>query len=374
VNERLVALRDLAKRVSPKVGYPLLYVFLLVLFCSWTFPYGKLKDKVTRGFNAQQRASGSREELDIEDMGSSFITGVKMKGVRLTAPSAEPGKSASETKIDEVTARISLLPLLIGNRDISFHAKAFGGSLDGTFDDHGEKEKDFSAKIDTMDLSQLTPLVEAVGLPMEGTLTGTVKIEMPEGKASKASGSVSLETDGLAVGDGKAKLKGALALPRVNVGALAFVGDVKDGVLKVTKFGASGKDVELIGDGRIQLREVATESNCDMNVRFKINDAYRTNSDVTKSLFGAPGSTAPALFELADARVKQSKRGDGFYGWRVRGMLAHLDFVPNASGGGPSPSLPGGFTGRPTPGAGAGNHAAPSAAPAGEPAPGSSGP
>jgi type II secretion system protein N len=369
VNERLVALRDLGKRVLPKVGYPLLYVFLLVLFCSWTFPYGKLKDKVTRGFNAQQRASGSREELDIEDMGSSFITGVKMKGVRLTAASTEPGKPASETKIDEVTARISLLPLLIGNRDISFHAKAFGGSLDGTFDDRGEKEKDFSAKVDAIDLGQLTPLVEAVGLPMEGTLSGTVKIEMPEGKASKAAGSVSLETDGLAVGDGKAKLKGALALPRVNVGALAFVGDVKDGVLKVTKFGASGKDVELVGDGRIQLREVATESNCDMNVRFKINDAYRTKSDVTKSLFGAPGSNAPALFELADARVKQSKRGDGFYGWRARGMLAHLDFVPNATGGGTTPSPSGGFTGRPTlPGAGAAPHEPP------PPPPASSGP
>jgi type II secretion system protein N len=361
VNERLTALRDLGKKILPKVGYPLVYVFCLVLFCSWTFPYGKLKDKITRAFNAQQRASGSREELDIEEMSSSFITGVKMKGVQLTAASAEPGKSPSETKIDEVTARISLLPLLIGNRDISFHAKAFGGSLDGTFDDRGEKEKDFSAKIDAIDLGQLTPLVEAIGLPLEGTLSGTIKIEMPEGKASKASGSVSLETEGLAVGDGKAKLKGALALPRVNVGALSFAGDVKDGALKVTKFGASGKDVELTGDGRIQLREVATESNCDVNLRFKINDAYRTKSDVTKSLFGAPGSTAPALFELADARVKQSKRPDGFYGWRARGMLSHLDFVPNATGGAVAPGFSPSFGGRPPPpGPGGGSPPAPS--------------
>jgi hypothetical protein len=68
-------------------------------------------------------------------------------------------------------------------------------------------------------------------------------------------------------------------------------------------------------------------------VRFKINDSYRNKSDVTKSLFGVPGSNAPALFELADPRVKQSKRPDGFYGWKVRGMLAHLDFSPNAAGG-----------------------------------------
>jgi type II secretion system protein N len=330
VKERLILL---GKRFLPKIGYPLVYVFCLILFCSWTFPYAKLKDRIIHGFNAQQRSSGSKDELEIEDMGSSFITGVKMKGVRIAGAPAEPGKTPSEMKIDEVTARISLLPLLIGNRDVSFHAKAFGGSVDGSFDDHGEKEKDFAAKIDSVDVGQLTPLVDAIGLPMEGTVSGSIQIEMPEGKASKANGTVSIETDGLAVGDGKAKLKGALALPRVNVGALTLTGEAKDGVLKISKVSAGGKDVEIQGDGRIQLRESAMESTCDLNVRFKINDAYRTKSDVTKSLFGAPGSNAPALFELADARVKQSKRPDGFYGWRARGMLARLDFTPSTAGG-----------------------------------------
>ena len=36
----------------------------------------------------------------------------------------------------------------------------------------------------------------------------------------------------------------------------------------------------------------------DVNVKFEINDGYRTKNDVTKGLFGAPGSTVPALFEL----------------------------------------------------------------------------
>ena len=331
MNERFVRLRELSKRLLPKVGYPILYVFCFILFCSWTFPYGRLKDRITGSFNAQQRAAGSREELEIDDIGSSFITGLKMKGIRLTNAASEPGKTSSETKIEEATARISLLSLLVGNHDVSFHAKAFGGTIDGYFDDHGQKEKDLSATLETIDVSQLTPLVELIGLPLEGTLSGQIKIEMPEGKASKATGSVSLETDALAVGDGKAKLKGALALPRLNVGTLSLSGEAKDGVLKVTKFGATGKDVEVQGEGRIQLREQATESVCDLNIRFKINDAYRTKNDVTKSLFGVPGSTAPALFELADARIKQSKRPDGFYGWRARGMLGHLDLTSSAA-------------------------------------------
>jgi type II secretion system protein N len=342
VNERLVALRELAKRLLPKVGYPIVYLFCLLLFASWTFPYGRLKDRIVGSFNAQQRMAGSRNELEIDDMGSSFVTGVKMKGVRLIGAPTETDKPPSEMKIEEMSARIALLPLLWGNHDLSFHLAGFGGKIDGSFDDHGEKEKDVSITVSSLDVGQLTPLVELIGLPLEGTLSGSLNIVMPEGKASKASGSVTLETEGLAVGDGKAKLKGALALPRVSVGTLSLAGEAKDGILKITKLGAAGKDVEIQGDGRVQLREAALESHCDLNIKFKINDAYRTKSDITKSLFGAPGSNAPALFELADPRVKQSKRPDGFYGWHARGALAHLDFAPAAQGPAALPFAPGG--------------------------------
>lgn len=341
MNERLVALRELGKRLLPKVGYPIVYIVCFLIFASWTFPYGKLRDRIVGSFNLQQRLAGSRSELEIEDMSSSFITGVKMKGVRLSAVSDEVGKPPSETKIDEASARIALFPLLWGNHDITFHLSAFGGKVDGSFDDHGEKERDLSVNIKSVDVGQLTPLVEAIGLPLEGNLSGAITIMMPEGKASKASGSVALDTDGLALGDGKAKLKGALALPRVSVGSFSLAGEAKDGVLKITKLGAAGKDVEIQGDGRVQLRESLLESHCDLNIRFKINDAYKIKSDVTKSLFGAPGSNAPALFELADARVKQSKRPDGFYSWHARGALAHLDFSPAAQGPAALPFAPG---------------------------------
>jgi type II secretion system protein N len=171
---------------------------------------------------------------------------------------------------------------------------------------------------------------------MEGKMSGTISLLMPEGKASKGSGSVQIEIKDLAVGDGKAKLKGALALPRLAVGDLTLTGEAKDGVLKITKLAATGKDLELSGEGRIGMRDLATESLADIQVRFKINDGYRTKSDIAKSLFGAPGSSVPPLFEL-DPKVKASKRPDGFYGWTVRGPLGRPDFVP--AGGGAIPGV-----------------------------------
>ena len=195
------------------------------------------------------------------------------------------------------------------------------------------------ATLDSIDVGQLDPLVALLGVPLQGKLGGTVRLTMPEGKMSKASGHVSLEIKDFAVGDGKAKLKGALALPKVNVGTLTFAAEAKDGTLKINKLVAGGKDVELGGEGRITLRDGASDSLCDAQVRFKINDVYRSKNDITKSLFGAPGSCVPPLFEMADPKVKQSKRQDGFYVWTLRGPFGRLEFIP--AGGGNVPAAAG---------------------------------
>jgi hypothetical protein len=148
---------------------------------------------------------------------------------------------------------------------------------------------------------------------------------------------VSLEIQDTWVGDGKAKIQGALALPKIDVGTLTFAADAKDGVLKITKLVAGGKDLEVQGDGRITMRELATDSLLDLQVRFRINDAYKNKSDVTKSLFG----TSTPLFEMADPKIKQAKRPDGFYGWSFRGPLGRPEFFPAGMVGMSLPPPPG---------------------------------
>ncbi len=326
-------LKERLKSLAPKIGFPIFYVVSLGVFASLTFPYDKLKERIVVTFNAQQRALGAQQELQIDELTSHFITGVKAKGVRLTSLNTEPGKPPVELKIDEAKARIALFPLLIGHHDVFFQLDAFGGEIDGEYDELGA-DRAVEVELKGVDMGKVEPLTAMLGLPMEGKLTGTLKVSMPEGKASKGSGTAAFEATDVALGDGKAKLKGALALPRIVVGSLSFTGEAKEGVLKVTKLTAGGKDVELQGDGRVQMREMALESSCDVNVKFKVNDGYRTKSDVTKSLFGAPGSNAPALFELADPKVKQAKRPDGFYAFHIRGLLGRPDFEPQGGGGG----------------------------------------
>jgi type II secretion system protein N len=345
VRERLVAL-------APRLGYPLFYLLALTVFATLTFPFGRVKDRIVVGFNADQRASGSLSELSIDDLTSSWLTGVKLTGVHLTEPAAELGKPPSDMKVDSLVVRVGLLPLIAGNHDVTFHASAFGGTVEGSWIEHG-KDVSLDATLEGLDVAQISPIAEFLGAPAEGSLDGSVSLELPEGKVvdpkgavtfktNKANGTLSFDAHDLAMGDGKSKVRGALAIPRLNVGAFSIAGDVKDGTVRLTKIAAGGKDVEFAGDGRVLLRDPIKDSAGDFNVRFKVNDAYRSKTDATKSLFGAPGSAIPGVIDL-DPRMKQSKRLDGFYTWHGKGPLTKLDFSPGGTGG------PGGAASTPTP-------------------------
>lgn len=319
-------------RYANLVSYPLFYLSCLVIFASLTFPYTKLREHVVASFNAQQRATGGQQELQIDQMSGYWLSGARMKGVRLFIDSAEPGQPPQKIEIDEATVRYGIVSSLFGSSDMSFDVLAFGGEASGSYESHG-KDQSIEVTLEAIDIGRFEPLVGILGVPLQGKLGGTVKLTMPEGRASKGNGSVSLEVKDALVGDGKAKFKGALALPPINVGAITLSAEAKDGTLKITKLVAGGKDVDLQGEGRIAMRELATDSLCDAQVRFKINDAYRAKSDVTKSLFGVSGSSAPALIELADPRIRQSKRADGFYAWTIHGPIARPELIPAGGGG-----------------------------------------
>jgi type II secretion system protein N len=322
------ATKERLKSILPKLGFPLFYLVCLVVFAWWTFPFEKLRDRAVATINEGLRASG--QELRVDEVGPAFPFRLRAKGIHFVlGPPPEPGKPAPEIKIDELRVNPSLMGLLFGTLSVSLRADLYGGTVEADYKgptSDAAKDK----KIDlTLEGMGLEPLTQIVGLPFEGALDGSVKITMPEGKALKATGAVSLDAKDVAVGDGKAKLKGpmAIAVPRVSMGEMQIAGDVKDGALKLTKLSAMGKDMELQGEGRVQLRDDLGTSLLDVNARFKINDSFKNKNETTKSLFGSPGPNIPSVFDMIP-QVKQSKRADGFYGWHLRGPLAHPDVDP----------------------------------------------
>jgi type II secretion system protein N len=324
VKERLF---KLAKRYGPLVGYPLFYLACLAVFASLTFPYDAVRARIVAAYNDDQRESNGLHELQIESASGYFLTGLRLHGVTWLSGSPEVGKPTTKLSLDEVTVRYAILPALFGGSRLDFGVQAFGGDAHGSLGTRGD-DRTVDLTVDSMELSKIPPLTGLLGVPFDGKLDGTARLRLPDGKMSKAAGQVAFDAKSLAVGDGKAKIQGALAMPRVEVGPLLLTADAKEGSLRLTKLSASGKDVDVQGEGRISLRDDLSESTLDVQIRFRINDAYRGKNDVTKSLFGAPGTTGQGLFELADPRVKQSKRADGFYAWTVRGTFGHTDFTP----------------------------------------------
>jgi type II secretion system protein N len=316
------------RQILKWAGYAAFYLFSLLVFAYLTFPYNRLGDRIVQEFNSKQ-AGPKPMRLKLGDMSSYWFGGVEAENITLTSPgepdeTGKPGKP-KVLKIDSAHASISFLRLLFGTVRISFGADAFGGELSGSTS-VSDEGRQLEVELDDLDLGQAPLFADIVGLPLSGKLSGNVDLLMPEEKLAKADGKISLKVAGLSAGDGKAKIRDTIALPRLDAGDLTLEAETKTGNLKITNFSANGPDLKLESEGTLRLRDPYDASLLSLGISFKFQDRYTNKSDLTKSLFGS--GTMPGLFDL-DPKMKHAKRADGSYGWRATGPLARLSFTPS---------------------------------------------
>lgn len=327
------------KRSLKWVGYGAFYLFSLALFAYLTFPYDRLRARIQNEFNRGQTGPAPLT-LRLGHLGSYWFSGVRADDVQLISqPSAIAPESAEEPAkpakpkvmhIDSVHARVSLLRLLFGTVHVSFGATAFGGEISG-FTSDADGGRKLEVEIEDIGLAEAPLVGELLGLPIAGHLAGHVEFLLPEGKLSKSEGKVDLKFSGLSAGDGKTKVLNAIALPKVEVGDLILQATATAGNLKVDTFSATGKDLDLQTEGSVRLHDPFDASVLSLSARFKFNERFMNKDDMTRGLFGSPGSAVPGLFDLVPQN-KRAKRADGFYGWRVNGSISHPAFLPSAVG------------------------------------------
>jgi type II secretion system protein N len=317
------------------IGYPLAYICLLAFFARLTFPFERLRDRIVGEFNAKQ---GPASRLHIADMSGFWLAGVEASKIELTeAPKAKVGQLApvdakpKVMTIDAAHVSVSLLRFLFGTTAVSFGAEAFGGELDGKMTSNSS-EQTYDLDLEKLNVGQVPFLDELVGLPMKGTLQGALDLALADKNWAKGEGKIEFTITGLRVGDGKAKVLNAIALPEISVGNVNLNASVTAGRLKIEKLAAKGSDLDLGVDGGMRLRDPLGTSLLDLSLKFKFSDKYRNKNETTRALLGAPGSTSPGLFELTP-QVQKSKRPDGYYGWHIGGTLDHPTFDPSAAAG-----------------------------------------
>lgn len=322
------------KRILRWVGYGAFYLFALLLFGYLTFPFDRLRSRIQNEFNASQTGPNPMT-LRLGHLSSYWFSGIEADDVELTSPPAPAAAGDDPAKppkprvmhIDTVHARVSILRLLFGTVHLNFGAEAFGGEISG-FTSDADGGRKLELDIESLGLADAPMIADILGLPVGGQFDGHVEFLLPEAKLSKAEGKVDLTFAGLSVGDGKAKVLNAIALPKVEVGDLTLKATATAGGLKIDQFSAAGKDIELQADGSVRLRDQFDQSVMSMNARFKFNDKFTNKDDTTRGLFGAPG--LPGLFDMVPQN-KHAKRPDGFYGWRVGGTFSHPTFFPSAA-------------------------------------------
>jgi type II secretion system protein N len=340
-----------------------------VVFSYVTLPWDRVKHALVDGFNASSPLT-----LQIEDLSWSWhFPGISATGVKFVGSAPEPdasgkAKPAPEYLVDDLYARVSIFPLLWGTQKVGFSMDGFGGAIDGVAKVSSEAHE-LDIELDGVDAGKLPYLADLVGVPLAGTVDGKIELKLPQNKFTLAEGSIELHIADFAIGDGKAKIRDTIALPRVNAGKFDLVAEVSEGTVKVTELKTSGPDLEVVSDGRIRLMDRLDASLAELNLRFKFSDAYKNKDDTTRGIFGAPNSNVPGLLDL-DPKIHRAHRDDGFYAWHITGPLLRLNFNPAIDGGGETggtlrtrrPSPLRGFNNRPV--APPGPAAAPPAPPA----------
>ena len=342
-------------KLLPYVGF---YGSCLGLFFYLTFPIDRLKDRIVAEIGKQSKGQGP--VVTMEHLDSYWLSGVELENVRIRLPASDSGASSktpgfgsfgmpapkpepekdSVIEVKEAHARARLLPLLIGRVQLDFWAAVFGGEISGSAPT-GSSKGDVELKIEDVKLSEVEPLQNFLGVPIDGKVNGSLSLSPTDGKFSKSTGKVDVSIKNLVVSDGKTKIQGLLAIPPAKVDEIVLSGEAEKGVLKITKLSANGPDLELDGDGKINVRDPWGDSNVDLYIKFRFTDAYRGKDGTTRSILGEPGSTSTPLIETTVPKLKKAKRADGFYGFHVHGKLKKLDFTPSstdASGSGGTPS------------------------------------
>ena len=319
-----------AKKILRWVGYPVIYVFLLVLFIRVTLPFERARSLIQSRVNSALADSGIY--VSIGELGGYWFTGLELRDVTITETIDPTEEGAKPTKfvstIDELQASVSPFSLLAGDIALSFSGDAFGGQLDGDLEDDSGTRSLF-LNLEGIDVSALPMLDSATGMPREGRLTGTIDFTMPEGKLNDSEGEFDLTITGFRLADGKTKIKGMLALPTIDAGTLNLKASVVKGNLEVKQLDVKGKDVNASVNGKVKLKEPFDRSLAELQLKFGFDDGYKDRNDITKAMLGDSEGKVPGLMDM-DAKVKRAKQKDGSYSWRIAGPFKNLRFTPSS--------------------------------------------
>jgi type II secretion system protein N len=292
---------------KPRLAYGAFAAFAFLLALRWTFPAEAVKERLI--FEAGARGW----QIDVDDVSAGGLLGVTAEGVKLES------STGLAIPIEEITASLRILPLLVGRRSISFDARIYDGRVRGTADLSGASRR-LVAEVKGVDLARALPLRKASGMDLFGTLAGSADLTIPEAPNERPTGQVEARVSGAGIAGGQlpiAMMSGTLTLPRLELGELTAEVKLADGKATFDKLEAKGGDAELRTEGVNFIVQPRMEyAPIFGKAKLKIADAFWSKSG-TQMFKG-----------LTDMALGSSRGSDGAWNLSLMGSVGHPRMQP----------------------------------------------
>src|SRR5512145_289262 len=181
-------------RWRPRLAYGAFAAVAFVLSLRWTFPAEAMKERLI--MEAGQRGW----QIDVERVSAGGLLGMRARGVKLETA------SGLAIPVDDLTASLRVLPLLVGRRSVAFDADLYDGHVEGTADLSGDARLALDVK--GLDLAQALPLRKASGVDLLGRVNGKADVTFPAAPGQRPTGRVDLTVKEAGIAGGQLPLPG----------------------------------------------------------------------------------------------------------------------------------------------------------------------
>jgi type II secretion system protein N len=297
------------KRWRIRLAYAAFAILSFALALRWTFPADAVKQRLVL------EAAARGWQVDAERVGPGGFLGLSAE--RLTVESG----SGLKIPVDELTASLRLLPLLVGRRSLAFDAALYDGRVRGRADLSGEL-RNVNVTVQGLDLGRALPLRKALGADLVGVLEGHADVVIPAAADAKPTGLVELAVKDAGVAGGQVPIPGmasGLAIPRTSLGAVSARVKLDQGRANVEKLEATGGDAELSTQGLYAM----------LQPRFDAAPIFgRAKVRTTDAFWSKPQTQS--LRPIADAALASSRGRDGAWHFQVSGSVGRPSLKPVA--------------------------------------------
>ncbi len=321
-----MVLTERHKRILKWVGYPLLALFTFVITLHLTFPYDRIKDKLVNSLSDKYEVSVGSVKPTV------FPGGLVISKLMLRPRPKKPDEDPPLLQIKRLELDASLLGAIRGRLDVNVNADIGSGAVTGNV---VATKAGLWAEFQTkkLALQDVPGLSEAIGLPMERGLNAKISLHLPKQRWREAEGKIQLSCPGCTAGDGVAKIKprprargrvnsqraqaraqfigDGIEVPRLDLGDLHALIEIKAGKGKISDFNATSPDGELHIDGDIDFRDPFKRTQLSGCLRFKFTPDFAEREP---------------KFANVGALTGVEVQPDGFTDLRITGPLSNLRF------------------------------------------------